>query len=88
MASVAPLLGLLGTVTGIIETFSVIQASGATKPQSMAGGISEALITTAAGLSIAIPVVLIRAALRGRVETLLDEAEWTARTVVRGGAHR
>ncbi|MDX1683009.1 MAG: MotA/TolQ/ExbB proton channel family protein, partial [Phycisphaeraceae bacterium] len=55
LAGVAPLLGLLGTVTGIIQTFGVIRAFGNANPSMMAGGISEALITTAAGLVIAVP---------------------------------
>ncbi|MFY9302938.1 MAG: MotA/TolQ/ExbB proton channel family protein, partial [Atribacterales bacterium] len=58
VASISPLLGLLGTVTGMIRTFDVISVVGVGKPAEMAGGISEALITTAAGLIVAIPTVL------------------------------
>ena len=52
---VAPLLGLLGTVTGMIETFQMITLFGAGDPRIMAGGISEALVTTMLGLTVAIP---------------------------------
>lgn len=76
-AAVSPLLGLLGTVTGMIETFQVITLFGAGDPRLMSGGISQALITTQLGLSVAIPLLLIHSFLQGRVDTLitrLDEA--------------
>jgi biopolymer transport protein ExbB len=75
LAAVAPLLGLLGTVTGIIHTFGVIRALGNANPELMAGGISEALVTTAAGLVIAIPILLAHSLLRGRTERLIAAAE-------------
>ncbi len=56
VANVAPLLGFLGTVTGMIKSFDALQEAGLSNPGLVAGGISEALITTAAGLFIAIPV--------------------------------
>jgi biopolymer transport protein ExbB len=56
---VAPLLGLLGTVTGMIQTFQAITLFGAGDPKMMAGGISEALVTTMLGLTTAIPLVLL-----------------------------
>ncbi len=59
IVGVAPLLGLLGTVTGMIEAFDVIALKGAGHPTEIAGGISEALITTAAGLIIAIPTLVV-----------------------------
>src|SRR5690606_39875905 len=68
LASIAPLLGLLGTVTGIIHAFEVVELLGNSDPALMAGGISEALITTAAGLVIAIPLLMIHAVLRGRAQ--------------------
>jgi biopolymer transport protein ExbB len=58
-AAVAPLLGLLGTVTGMITTFDVITQYGTGDPQLLSGGISEALITTEFGLAVAIPTLLI-----------------------------
>ncbi|MCB1154600.1 MotA/TolQ/ExbB proton channel family protein, partial [bacterium] len=59
LAAIAPLLGLLGTVTGMILTFQTISALGSTDPRLMAGGISQALITTQLGLAVAIPGLLI-----------------------------
>ncbi len=82
LAAVAPLLGLLGTVTGIIRTFGVIQSFGNANPSLMAGGISEALITTAAGLIIAIPLLLAHSLLKGRVQTILSDAEKHAATLL------
>lgn len=58
IASVTPLLGLLGTVIGMIDVFSVIMDAGVGNPGVLAGGISKALITTAAGLSVAIPTLM------------------------------
>ena len=58
IAAISPLLGLLGTVIGMVKVFSAIQAQGVGNPGVLAGGISEALITTAAGLSIAIPALI------------------------------
>src|SRR5690606_36340140 len=75
LAGIAPLLGLLGTVTGIIQTFSVIRSFGNANPALMAGGISEALITTARGLMIAVPVVICHSILRGRSDRILADAE-------------
>ena len=60
-ASVAPLLGLLGTVTGMIRTFQQITLHGTGDPRLLAGGISEALVTTEAGLLVAIPAMLFHA---------------------------
>lgn len=78
LAAIAPLLGLLGTITGIIDTFDVLHATGSNDPSLMAGGISEALLTTATGLVIAIPVLLMHGLLRGRVEALVAAAEGQA----------
>lgn len=75
LAAVAPLLGLLGTVTGIIRTFGVIRAFGNANPSLMAGGISEALLTTATGLVIAVPILIVHSVLRGRSERIVADAE-------------
>lgn len=75
LSTIAPMLGLLGTVTGIIATFDVITIAGGGRPQLLAGGISEALITTVTGLSIAIPGLLAHSFLSGRVEKLIADAE-------------
>lgn len=76
IAAVAPLLGLLGTVTGMIETFQAITIFGAGDPKNMAGGISAALVTTVQGLVVAIPVVLMHTFVNGRAKgviQILDE---------------
>jgi biopolymer transport protein ExbB len=65
-AAVAPLLGLLGTVTGMIETFQSITLFGTGDPKLMSGGISQALVTTELGLAVAIPMVLLHSYLAGR----------------------
>ncbi len=70
IAGVAPLLGLLGTVTGMINLFQVITTYGTSDPKIMAGGISEALITTQTGLAIAIPVLLCHSWLKSRKTSL------------------
>jgi biopolymer transport protein ExbB len=82
LAAVAPLMGLLGTVTGIIQTFGVIRAFGNANPSLMAGGISEALVTTATGLSIAIPILIVHGLLRGRADRVLADAERHAATTL------
>jgi biopolymer transport protein ExbB len=70
IASISPLLGLLGTVIGMIEVFSAIVGAGVGNPAMLAGGISQALITTATGLSVAIPSLMFHRYLTGRVVTL------------------
>ena len=75
IASVSPLLGLLGTVTGIIKAFNAIQAGGMGDPRALSGGIAEALITTAAGLCVAIPALFAYRYLRGRVDRIVIEME-------------
>ena len=74
-AAVAPLLGLLGTVTGMINTFQVITTHGTGDPRLMAGGISEAMVTTQAGLAVAIPIMIIAAFLKRRAHTLSQDME-------------
>lgn len=70
IASVAPLLGLLGTVIGMIDVFAVIVEAGVGDPSVLAGGISKALLTTAAGLSVAIPALLFHRYFNNRVTRL------------------
>lgn len=72
LAAVSPLLGLLGTVTGMIETFQSITLFGTGDPKLMSGGISQALITTQLGLAVAIPLVLFHSLLTGRVNRLIE----------------
>jgi biopolymer transport protein ExbB len=72
---IAPLLGLLGTVTGMIQTFQAITLFGAGDPKMMAGGISEALVTTMLGLMTAIPLVLLHATLSNSTRRISDVLE-------------
>ena len=73
--SIEPLLGLLGTVTGMIKVFNVISTKGVGKAELLAGGISEALITTATGLSIAIPFLVFYNMYMDRAESITLELE-------------
>ncbi|MBL8266630.1 MotA/TolQ/ExbB proton channel family protein [Steroidobacter sp.] len=82
IASLSPLMGLLGTVFGMIRTFNAITTSGIGNPAALAGGIAEALITTAAGLTVAIPALLAYKYLRGRVQTLVVQMEKEATKLV------
>ena len=81
LAGIAPLLGLLGTVTGMISTFDMITHLGTGQPRLMAGGISEALLTTATGLIIAIPVLLMHSYLSSRSDQIIADTERYAATV-------
>jgi len=71
IAAVAPLMGLLGTVTGMIITFQAITIFGAGDPKAMAGGISSALVTTVLGLLVAIPTVLLHTIVNGRAQRII-----------------
>ena len=82
VASISPLLGLLGTVIGMIKVFSAIMSHGVGDPGVLAGGISEALITTAAGLSVAIPSLMFHRYLTGRVDELVIQMEDEAMKMV------
>lgn len=75
MAAVSPLLGLLGTVSGIIQTFRIISAFGNGDPKLLSGGISEALLTTEAGLMVAIPLLLCHHFLNQRVRAVILDME-------------
>jgi biopolymer transport protein ExbB len=73
LAAVSPLLGLLGTVTGMIETFQSITLFGTGDPKLMSGGISQALVTTQLGLAVAIPLVMFHSMLTGRANRLIEK---------------
>jgi len=75
IAAISPLLGLLGTVIGMIEVFQVISVQGVGKADVLAGGISKALNTTAAGLSVAIPALVAFRLLEARVDRFVIEIE-------------
>jgi biopolymer transport protein ExbB len=82
IAAITPLLGLLGTVIGMVKVFAAITTHGVGDPTVLAGGISEALITTAAGLTVAIPSLIGYRYLRGRVDALAVRMEKEAVTMV------
>lgn len=75
IAAIAPLLGLLGTVIGMIDVFSVITAQGVGSPTELAGGISKALVTTAFGITIAVPALIFHRYFRGRITNYAVEME-------------
>jgi biopolymer transport protein ExbB len=75
IATISPLLGLLGTVLGMIRAFNVIASQGMGTPATLGGGISEALVTTAAGMTVAIPVILAHRYLTSRLDQLIIEME-------------
>ncbi|MFT4825941.1 MAG: biopolymer transport protein ExbB, partial [Cryomorphaceae bacterium] len=75
IAAVTPLLGLLGTVMGMIKVFAEIMTQGTGNASVLAGGISEALITTAAGLSVAIPALVMHRYFVGRIDGIVVELE-------------
>lgn len=82
IASISPLLGLLGTVLGMIKVFTAITTQGVGNPGVLAGGISEALITTAAGLTVAIPSLMFYRYFRGKVDALVLKMEEEALKLV------
>ena len=82
IAAITPLLGLLGTVIGMIKVFATITTQGVGDPGALAGGISEALITTAAGMSVAIPTLMFYRYFRGRVRMLVLRMEQEAMTMI------
>jgi len=75
VAAIAPLLGLLGTVVGMISVFSVITAQGVGSPTELAGGISQALLTTAFGIGIAVPALIAHRYFRGLITNYAIEME-------------
>lgn len=82
IASVAPLLGLLGTVIGMIKVFSDIMIHGAGNAALLAGGISEALITTGAGLTVAIPALIMHRYFQRKIDTVVVTIEQEATKLV------
>ncbi len=82
IAAISPLLGLLGTVIGMVKVFAAITTHGVGDPTVLAGGISEALITTAAGLTVAIPSLIGYRYLSGKVDALAVRMEKEAITMV------
>jgi biopolymer transport protein ExbB len=88
IAAVAPLMGLLGTVTGMIITFQAITLFGAGDPRLMAGGISQALITTVLGLTVAIPTLLLHNIVQARAKALTEILQHEAVAVIASQAER
>ncbi len=82
IASIAPLIGLLGTVIGMIKVFTAITANGVGDPTVLSGGISEALITTAAGLTVGIPCLMFYRYFRSRINELTVMLEDNALSLV------
>lgn len=82
IASISPLLGLLGTVVGMIKVFSVLMEEGAGNTALLAGGISEALLTTAAGLGVAIPALIFHRFFARRIDELVVTMEQQATKLV------
>ena len=82
IAAVAPLLGLLGTVVGMIDVFAEIMVQGTGNASALAGGISEALITTAGGLTVAIPAIVMHRYFVGKIDAIVVELEQETITLV------
>ncbi|MBK8451837.1 MAG: MotA/TolQ/ExbB proton channel family protein [Thiofilum sp.] len=82
IATIAPLLGLLGTVLGMVDVFGSINKAGLGNPALLAGGISEALITTVAGLIVAIPALIFHRYFKGRVDNYVVRMEQEALKLV------
>jgi biopolymer transport protein ExbB len=85
---VAPLMGLLGTVTGMIQTFQAITLFGTGDPKMMASGISEALVTTMLGLIVAIPLVLMHAVVSNSTKSIVQVLERRAAGLIARRAER
>jgi biopolymer transport protein ExbB len=82
VAAVSPLLGLLGTVLGMIRVFATISAAGLGNPETLSSGISEAMVTTAAGLIIGIPALVAYNWLNGRADRIIFELEFYSSKVL------
>jgi biopolymer transport protein ExbB len=83
VASISPLLGLLGTVVGMIQVFATISVTGPGQGQGLSAGISEALLTTAFGLSVAIPALIVYNMLTSRAERLILDIEGACHDMLR-----
>jgi biopolymer transport protein ExbB len=88
IATIAPMVGLLGTVSGMIGAFQTIATGGMGKPELLAGDIGEALITTATGLTIGIPAMIFYFLLRNRLDARLEELEEWIEKSLPSGARR
>lgn len=88
IGSILPMLGLLGTVTGMINVFDTIAIHGSGNPQQMAGGISQALLTTASGLIIAIPVIFAHHILSRRLRHVLTITDKTIQCMIKQAQNR
>ena len=82
IASLLPMLGLLGTVLGMINVFEVVAIHGSGKPEAMAEGISQALLTTASGLTFAIPVIFMHHLLSGKLQALRAVVQQAAQLII------
>ncbi|MFA0570674.1 MotA/TolQ/ExbB proton channel family protein [Vibrio gallaecicus] len=82
LAAIAPLMGLLGTVGGMIETFSVITAQGVTDGDLLSGGIAEALLTTKLGLLVAVPLLIIHCLVKNQAQQLAEILEYQVTSLV------
>lgn len=82
VAAVSPLLGLLGTVLGMIRVFATISVAGLGNPETLSSGISEAMITTAAGLIIGIPALVAHNWLNGRADEIIFQLEFYSSKVL------
>ena len=83
-SATAPLLGLLGTVTGMIHTFKLINLFGTGNAKTLASGISEALVTTEFGLIVAIPALIMHALLSRKIQGIKSTMEMTSLAFVNG----
>ena len=88
LAAISPMLGLLGTVTGMIETFQAITLFGTGDPKMMAGGISQALITTVLGLTSAIPLILLHSIASSRSKAVIEVLEEQSSGIVASHAEK
>lgn len=88
LAAIAPMLGLLGTVSGMIETFQSITLFGTGDPKLMSGGISQALVTTELGLAVAIPLLLIHSAISSKSNRLVHILDEESAAIVARNAER